>query len=115
MRGEHGLPLGGPFFLPEDKYAQLPKRLSFVQNFPKMGDSCMRIIARRALREFWEGSPAYADAVTPLTEWYRHMEKAVYATPQALKGELRTASILKGGRAVFNIAGNKYRVITTID
>lgn len=75
----------------------------------------MRIIARRTLREFWESSPAYADAVSPLTEWYRHMEKAVYATPQALKDELRTASILKGGRVVFNIAGNKYRVIATID
>ncbi len=75
----------------------------------------MRIIARRTLREFWESSPAYADAVSPLTEWYRHMEKAVYATPQALKDELRTASILKGGRVVFNIAGNKSRVIAAID
>lgn len=75
----------------------------------------MRIIARRTLREFWESNPGYADAVSPLTEWYRHMEKAAYATPQALKDELRTASILKGGRVVFNIAGNKYRVIVAID
>ncbi len=75
----------------------------------------MRIIARRTLREFWESNPGYADAVSPLTEWYRHMEKAAYATPQALKDELRTASILKGGRVVFNIAGNKYRVIAAID
>ncbi|CAM4153834.1 type II toxin-antitoxin system HigB family toxin [Kerstersia similis] len=43
------------------------------------------------------------------------MEKAIYTTPQALKAELRTASILKGGRVVFNIAGNKYRVITAVD
>ena len=71
----------------------------------------MHIIAKSRLRLFWESSPAYADAVVPMTEWYRHMEKACYRTPQ----ELRTASILKGGRAVFNIAGNKYRVIVAID
>ncbi len=50
-----------------------------------------------------------------MVEWYRHMEKATYLTPQELKAELRTASILKGGRVVFNIAGNKYRIILAID
>jgi mRNA interferase HigB len=43
------------------------------------------------------------------------MEKSDYRTPQELKVELGTASILKGGRVVFNIAGNKYRVILSID
>lgn len=51
----------------------------------------------------------------PLVEWYRHMEKSTYRTPQELKAELRTAGILKSGRVVFNIAGNKYRVILAID
>lgn len=75
----------------------------------------MRIIAKSRLRLFWESSSAYADAAVAMTEWYRHMEKARYRTPQELKSELRTASILKGGRVVFNIAGNKYRVIVAID
>lgn len=43
------------------------------------------------------------------------MEKSRYHTPQELKAELRTASILKSGRVVFNIAGNKYRVVLAID
>ena len=43
------------------------------------------------------------------------MEKVTYRTPQEVKAELRTASILKGGRVVFNIAGNKYRVVLAID
>jgi mRNA interferase HigB len=43
------------------------------------------------------------------------MEKATYRTPQEVKAELRTASVLKGGRVVFNIAGNKYRAILAID
>lgn len=72
----------------------------------------MRVIAKRTLREFWE--QGYDDAERPLIEWYRMMEKANWPTPQALKEEIRTASILKGGRVVFNIAGNKYRVIVAI-
>ncbi|EPL08118.1 type II toxin-antitoxin system HigB family toxin [Pseudomonas sp. CF150] len=75
----------------------------------------MRIIALSTLRIFWESHSAYSDARTPLVEWYRHMEKANYPTPQALNAELRTASILKGGRVVFNVGGNKYRVIMAID
>nr|WP_297456445.1 type II toxin-antitoxin system HigB family toxin [uncultured Halomonas sp.] len=72
----------------------------------------MRVIAKRTLREFWERG--YDDAAIPLTEWHSMMSKASWATPQELKAEIRTASILKGGRAVFNIGGNKYRVIVSI-
>ena len=72
----------------------------------------MRVIAKRTLREFWE--QGYADAETPLTEWYNMMLKASWATPQDLKADIRSASILKRGRAVFNIGGNKYRVIVSI-
>lgn len=46
----------------------------------------MRVIAKGTLREFWESSSAYADSETPLVEWYRHMEKAVYSTLQEVKG-----------------------------
>ncbi len=74
----------------------------------------MRVLARRTLRVFWESCPANADAETPLTEWYHHMEQANYHTPQELKAVLRNASIVKGGRVVFNIHGNKYRVVVSI-
>ncbi len=72
----------------------------------------MRVIAKRALKEFWE--QGYDDAKTPLTEWYNMMLKASWETPQQLKADIGTASILKGGRVVFNIGGNKYRVILSI-
>lgn len=75
----------------------------------------MRIIARSTLRIFWDSHPAYIDAKTPLVELYRHLEQASYPSPQALKAELRTASALKSGRVVFNVGGNKYRVIMAID
>jgi hypothetical protein len=67
---------------------------------PKTRGNAVRVIAKGTLREFWESSPAYADSETPLVEGYRHMEKT------EVKAELRTASILKGGRVVFNIGGN---------
>lgn len=75
----------------------------------------MHVIARGTLRAFWETSSAYADAQAPMIEWYRHMERASYRTPQELKAELRSASILKGGRVVFNIGGNKYRIVLAVD
>lgn len=75
----------------------------------------MRVLSRGTLRAFWESEVGYADAERPLTEWYRHMEKSAYTTPQELKAELRAASILRAGRVVFNIHGNKYRVILAID
>ena len=75
----------------------------------------MRIIALSTLRIFWESHSAYSDAKAPLVELHRPMQMANYPTPQALKAELRAASILKGGRVAFNVGGNKYRVIMAID
>lgn len=72
----------------------------------------MRVIAKSTFRAFWE--QGYDDAETPLTEWYNMMIKASWSTPQALKADIRTTSILEYGRAVFNIGGNKYRVIVSI-
>ncbi|MCE8019889.1 type II toxin-antitoxin system HigB family toxin [Halomonas sp. MCCC 1A11036] len=72
----------------------------------------MRVIAKRTLRQFWQ--QGCADAETPLTEWYNMMLKASWTTPQELKEDIRTASVLKGGRVVFNIGGNKYRIIVAI-
>lgn len=75
----------------------------------------MRVIAKSTLRQFWQSHPAYADAERPLTEWHNMMLKVDWPTPQALKADIRSASVLKGGRAVFNVAGNKYRVVVALD
>lgn len=80
-----------------------------------MNFESMHIIAKSRLRLFWDGSSSYLDAKEPLTEWYRHFEKAHYATPQEIKAVFGTTSILKGGRVVFNIGGNKYRLIVAFD
>ena len=47
--------------------------------------------------------------------WYRHTLKADWSTPAEVKQDFRNASILKDSRVVFNIAGNKYRLVVWIN
>ena len=75
----------------------------------------MRVIALATLRTFWEGKPANADAREPVLAWYRHVLKADWRSPAEVKREFGTASILRDGRVVFNIAGNKYRLVVWIN
>lgn len=74
----------------------------------------MRIIALSTLKAFWE-IPEYADAKEPLLAWHRFALNADWASPADIKTELRSASILRNGRVVFNIAGNKYRLVVWIN
>ncbi len=75
----------------------------------------MRVIALSTLRAFLQSKPAYAEAREPVMAWYRQVRAADWATPADLKRDVRTASILRDGRAVFNIAGNKYRIVVWIN
>jgi mRNA interferase HigB len=75
----------------------------------------MRIIALSTLKAFWEQTPAYSDATEPILAWYRHALKADWTAPADVKMDFRNASILKDGRVVFNIAGNKYRLVVWIN
>lgn len=68
----------------------------------------MRIISRRRLREFWE---KHADAERPLTVWYAIVSKNDYEQPHELRRDFATASFLGSWRTVFNIGGNKYRLV----
>ena len=72
----------------------------------------MRIIAKRALREFWE---RYPDAREPLLAWYREVEREDWDTPAKVKLKYRNASIVGGNRVVFNIKGNDYRLVVRIN
>lgn len=72
----------------------------------------MRVIAKRTLRRFWAIHP---DAQSPLEAWYSEAQKARWKTPQQIKAQFGPASILKAGRVVFNIGGNKYRLVLAVD
>ena len=71
----------------------------------------MRIISRKALREFWE---SHANAQQPLQAWYHDVKKAAWKTPDEIKQIYRTASVLPNNRVVFNIKGNKYRLVVVV-
>ena len=71
----------------------------------------MRIIARRTLREFWEAHP---DAEEPLRTWYTYVRQADWHTPSDGKGIFRTASFVGNDRVVFNIKGNRYRLVVVV-
>ncbi len=75
----------------------------------------MRVIALGTLKSFLDSDPAHADAREPVMAWYRQVKVADWATPANVKRDVRSASILKDGRAVFNIAGNKYRIVVWIN
>ena len=72
----------------------------------------MRVISKKALREFWEEHP---DAEDPLKVWFAEAEDASWKSPADIKTHYGSASILKNGRVVFNICGNKYRLVVKIN
>ncbi|MGB0165596.1 MAG: type II toxin-antitoxin system HigB family toxin [Luteibaculum sp.] len=72
----------------------------------------MRVIAKRTLRDFWA---KHADCEQQLTSWYRETEKANLTNVNELKLEYPNASVLKDNRIVFNIKGNRYRLIVKIN
>jgi mRNA interferase HigB len=75
----------------------------------------MRVIALRTIKAFLDSKPEYADAREPTLAWYRQTLKADWSRPTDVKKEIGSASILKDGRIVFNIAGNKYRIVAWIN
>jgi mRNA interferase HigB len=72
----------------------------------------MRVIAKKILREFWQKQ---TDSEQQLKTWYKEASKAKWASPNDIRSEYPRASILKNGRVVFNICGNKYRLVAMIN
>lgn len=73
----------------------------------------MRVIAKRSLRLFWE-KPNCDDAQAALEAWHDVAMQAAWNTPQDVKDQIGNASIVANNRVVFNIAGNKYRLVVEI-
>jgi mRNA interferase HigB len=71
----------------------------------------MRIIKRAALVRFWSQHP---DAKASLEAWFGVVRKAKWTTPIEMKQVYSNADLV-GRRTVFNIAGNKYRLVARVN
>ncbi|MEP7267890.1 MAG: type II toxin-antitoxin system HigB family toxin [Saprospiraceae bacterium] len=72
----------------------------------------MRVISKKILRDF---SDIHEDAGQQLKSWFQETNKSEWKTPNEIKKEYPSASFLKDNRVVFNIKGNKYRLIVKIN
>ena len=76
----------------------------------------MRIIAKSAITEFCaknkrKDAPVASEA---LWAWHNEVKAAVWKQPADVKTKYKSASIVSGNRVVFNICGNKYRLVARI-
>jgi mRNA interferase HigB len=70
----------------------------------------MYIISRKALRSFWERYP-YSES--SLTRWYKIVEQSTFNSFAELRTTFPSADLV-GEWVVFNIGGNKYRLVASI-
>lgn len=72
----------------------------------------MQIIAKATLRVFWERHP---QAKVPLSTWYSTVSKSEWAGPADVKHMFGSnVDFVADNRVIFDIGGNKYRLIVHI-
>ena len=72
------------------------------------------IISLKTLKEHWL-KPGRDDSEQQLRAWYQEARKATWKTPNEIKQQYKSASIVGNNRVVFNICGNKYRLVVKIN
>jgi mRNA interferase HigB len=72
----------------------------------------MHVLSYSTLREF---AARHRDAKEPLDAWYGIVKRARYETPKDVKEDFGSASFLNRNRVVFNIGGNKYRLVVKME
>lgn len=70
----------------------------------------MHVISRKALRQFWQ---KYPESETALIRWFRLVNLSEFNTFDELRSVFPSADKV-GDLVVFNIGGNKYRLITSV-
>ena len=72
----------------------------------------MNIINRKTIVYYTE---KYPQAKTQLLVWYNEMLKQKFSSFNELKNVYRNASIVNNQRVVFNIKGNDYRLVVSVN
>lgn len=71
----------------------------------------MRIVSKKSLSDFWT---EHSESKEVLSAWYAEASAAAWGTPQDIKNRYSSASFVGDNRVVFNIGGNKYRLVVFI-
>lgn len=71
----------------------------------------MHVVSVKRLRQFWE---EHADSQPALRAWYREARTAAWKSFAEIKECHRSADCLPGNRVVFDIKGNRYRMVVRI-
>ena len=71
----------------------------------------MKILGKDKLAVF---SRKHADSRKPLEQWVNDVERKQWHIPQDIKADYRSVDFLAGNRAIFNIGGNKYRLVVVV-
>ena len=74
----------------------------------------MRIISKKTIKDFYEQT-LYQDSKESLEAWHKEVMKADWKNPNDIKEQYRNSSIVGNNRVVFNIHGNKHRLIVQIN
>ncbi len=72
----------------------------------------MRLLGREIL---WEFARSHGDAGPQVDAWIAEVMEAKWTTPAHLKARYPKASILSSNRVVFNLNGNRYRLVVLIN
>lgn len=71
----------------------------------------MKVQPRKILDDFMR---KHADAKGPLESWYAEVSAAHWDTPSDIKLRYQSASFLPQNYVIFNIKGNRYRLVTKL-
>ena len=74
----------------------------------------MRLISRKKIVDFYS-MREFRDSKKALEAWFQEIKYANWRTPDEIKAKYQRASILKNSRVVFNICGNKYRIVVSVN
>ena len=71
----------------------------------------MQVISKRKLKLFWEMNP---QAKAPLSAWHAMVSRAEWVGPADVKAIYGSADFVADNRVIFNIGGNKYRLVVHV-
>ncbi|HTU09409.1 MAG TPA: type II toxin-antitoxin system HigB family toxin [Allosphingosinicella sp.] len=74
----------------------------------------MRVITKGRLQAYWQ-QPGREGSKEPLQAWYAEAKAATWKAPADIKARYRSASFVADNRVIFNIGGNKHRLVVHVN